>query len=288
MSLNIINLNGPDKNLVFSATIQKVFIERDENLYSGNPLYNFMKNAGFIEDASVKLTADPIASVLIDGSTFGKGFKCTGTFASNQLYSLFEFEKFNNEICTVGLQGVPWYFKSVMMNLKLDAQLDPSGKAPIIMSFTKNVRNLRDVFDPNPWPQVGQVDPPAPWVPKSDTFISSTRFAETTVDPSALFTETTSTFYNGSRVRSLTTGTTATVDDDIIIVDNADEQNVILPVPTDIVGKIVWVKAITGSVLVKTTMGLSHPTLTTIAAGLSAMVVATADSGWVVLTQQTA
>jgi len=86
----------------------------------------------------------------------------------------------------------------------------------------------------------------------------------------------------------LTTGTTATVDDDIIIVDNADEQNVILPVPTDIVGKIVWVKAITGSVLVKTTMGLSHPTLTTIAAGLSAMVVATADSGWVVLTQQTA
>jgi len=284
MSLNIINLNGPDKNLVFSSTIQKVFIERDENLFSGNLLYNFMKNAGFIEDASVKLTAEPISSVLIDGSTYGKGFKCTGTFSSTQLYSLFEFEKFNNEICTVGLQGVPWYFKSVMMNLKLDAQLDPNGKAPITMSFTKNVKSLRDVFDPNPWPRVGQVDPPAPWVPNSDVYALNPNLGHI-ADPdlTKLFTPSTSTYYNGNRQRSVAIATTATVNDDFIFVDTtASDLVVTMPDPSTMVGKIISVSA-TGNdnVNVKTSAAVL---ILEISGGHSASFVANATS-WIILSQ---
>lgn len=165
MGLQLINLSK-SKDQLLSSVIRDVLIQTNENLLSGNILYNDWKNAGYIQEAMVKVAAKPNLIELIDGTSISKSFEVTWEITSLQYYHLYEFEKFNNELCTINLLGVQTYLKNVFVNVELDATFNKNGEAKIRLFGTKRVKSLRDLIDGNPWGEL-----PEPWAqaaPDSD------------------------------------------------------------------------------------------------------------------------
>ncbi len=158
MGLELINLSKSTDKLL-NAVIQNVLIQTNDNLYSANPTYNDWKNAGYIEDAAVKVTAKPNIIELIDGTSISKAFDISWEVTSLQYYSLYEFEKFNNKLCTINLSGVSTYLKNIIVNLSLDATFNKKGEAKVKLSGTKRVTRLRDLIDGNIWGALT-----SPWV----------------------------------------------------------------------------------------------------------------------------
>ena len=118
---------------------------------SGDPKYNGWKNAGWIEQGKLVIKLDPIQKDIIDGSKFSIAWNFSCEITSMQYYSLYEFEKFNNELCTVNLNGISTYLTNVVLNLNLDATFNNNGDAIIKLMGSKRVQKIKDVIDGNPW-----------------------------------------------------------------------------------------------------------------------------------------
>ncbi len=150
MALKVINLRK-DQGRVLTGVVKNILIQTNENLTSGNITYNGWKNAGFIEEGQVTIKIDPILKNIIDGSKYSLGWNLSLEIASLQFYSMYEFEKFNNELCTVNLDGIQTYLKNIYMNLAVDATFNNNADARIKLSASRRVEKLRDVIDGNPW-----------------------------------------------------------------------------------------------------------------------------------------
>lgn len=157
MGLQLINLSK-SKDQLLNSVIRDVLIQTNENLFSGNILYNDWKNAGYIEEAAVKITAKPNIIELIDGTSLSKAYDISWEITSLQYYHLYEFEKFNNQLCTVNLFGAATYLKNVIVNVSLEAVFNKKGEAKIKLSGTRRVLSLREAIDGNPWGEL-----PSPW-----------------------------------------------------------------------------------------------------------------------------
>jgi len=155
MGLQLIRIEkNTEKTLV--DVIDNVLIQTTENLYSADATYNKWQNAGIIPDAGVVVKAEKRSKVMVDGQTFNKGWKVSFELTSEQYYSLFEFEKFNNQLCYIVLPNV--YLKNFRVNVDMDTTFNEAGEGLVKLSGTKYVKNLRDAFDPNPWGSLGE-----PW-----------------------------------------------------------------------------------------------------------------------------
>ena len=150
MALKVINLRK-DSGRVLTGVVKDVLIQTNENLMSGDPKYNGWKNAGWIEQGKLVIKLDPIQKDIIDGSKFSIAWNFSCEITSMQYYSLYEFEKFNNELCTVNLNGISTYLKNVVLNLNLDATFNNNGDAIIKLMGSKRVQKIKDVIDGNPW-----------------------------------------------------------------------------------------------------------------------------------------
>jgi len=150
MALKVINLRK-DSGRVLTGVVKDVLIQTNENLMSGDPKYNGWKNAGWIEEGQVTIKLEPIQKNIIDGSKFSMAWNFSVEITSLQFYSMLEFEKFNNELCTVNLNGIQTYLKNINMNMSVDAAFNNNGDARIKLMASKRVQKIRDVIDGNPW-----------------------------------------------------------------------------------------------------------------------------------------
>lgn len=107
-------------------------------------------NFGLVEKGSVKLKAVPKIVEMIDGSQYQLGYDFEFEIVSLQYYSLYEYEKFMNKVCTFNLQGIHTYIKDIVTTIELDAE-PGAVKGVIKFSGKKFVEKIRDVIDGNPW-----------------------------------------------------------------------------------------------------------------------------------------
>lgn len=163
MGLEVVNLSK-NTALNLNKKVSSVFLNTNENLYSGNPIYNDWKNGGYIEEGTIKYNAVPSTKKNSDGQTFTKGYDCSFEFISEQYYSLFQFEKFANKLCTINLEGISTYIKNIVLNVELIGELNDKNEARVKISGTKYVEKFRDFVDGNPWG-----DMPAPWASNTPT-----------------------------------------------------------------------------------------------------------------------
>lgn len=157
MALQHINLSK-DKTKLLNTVVKNVFIQTNDNLYSGNPIYYGWKNSGYIPEAGVVVTAEPRVKKLVDGNTISKGYDVSVEITCEQYYNLYQFEKFQNEVCTILLDGVATYLKDIIMNVALNATFNQDGDAMIKLTGTRFVQKVRDCVDGNPWGDLA-----APW-----------------------------------------------------------------------------------------------------------------------------
>ncbi len=182
MALQVINLKR-DKSTVLDAFISDVLINTNENLYSTDVAWlaagnNKMLNFGYFPEAGVKVKLTPNVRRLGDGSEFQRGYDFEFTIESIQMYSRFQIEKFKNELCTINLHPLNLYIKDIYVQISVDDVFDKDGNTKTIISGKKFVRNIRDVYDPNPWGSA-----PAPWAFTTPTTVPET--APNTVNHSA-------------------------------------------------------------------------------------------------------
>lgn len=156
MALKLINLSK-DNTKLLNTVVKDVYIQTRENLYSGNPLYNNWKNAGYIPEAGVKVTAEPRTKKLVDGNTLAKGYDIGIEIICDQYYSLYQFEKFNNELCFINLHGIVTFIKDIIITVGLDATFNQDGDAMVKLTGTVFVQKIRDCIDGSPW---GDLTPP--------------------------------------------------------------------------------------------------------------------------------
>lgn len=154
----MINLTK-DVDKIIKAGVTEVMIQTTADLYGGLGWLN----AGYLEKASVKLTAAPRIIDLIDGSKYQLGYDFNVEITSLQYYSLFEFEKFKNQSCYLSLHGLSTYLVDVIMNLSVDLTAGDT-KGPIKLTGSKFVGDIIEVMNPNPWGSYGD-----PWAIPSNT-----------------------------------------------------------------------------------------------------------------------
>jgi len=183
MSLQLIDLKR-DNSKVLDSFISDVLIQTNENLYArttaqggtvaenafavaGN---NVMLNFGFIPEAGVKVKLVPKIRTIIDGSEFQRGWDFSFEIISMQFYSLFQIEKFKNQLCTINLHPLNLYLKDVYPQIEVDDAFDKEGNNKIILSGKKFVKEIRDVYDPNPWGDIDFVG--SPWAKAATDFVA--------------------------------------------------------------------------------------------------------------------
>ena len=170
MALKVINLKR-DNSKVLDSFISDVLIQTNENLYATDAQFiatgaNKMVNFGFIPEASVKVQLQAKTRALIDGSEYQKGYDFSFSIESLQFYSMFQIEKFKNELCTINLHPLNIYIKDIYVQVSVDNTFDKDGNTKITISGKKFVKNIRDVYDPNPWG-----DAPAIWATTPVDFV---------------------------------------------------------------------------------------------------------------------
>lgn len=185
MALQVINLKR-DKDKVLNAFISDVLIQTNQNLYArttaqggsaeenafvtaGN---NKMLNFGYFPEAGVKVKLTPNVRRLGDGSEFQRGYDFDFSIESIQMYSRFQIEKFKNELCTINLHPLQYYIKDVYIQITVDDVFDKDGNTKTIISGKKFVRNIRDVYDPNPWGDLSYGN--SPWAYSTPTTVPET------------------------------------------------------------------------------------------------------------------
>lgn len=170
MALQVINLKR-DKSKVLDSFISDVLINTNENLYSTDAAWiaagnNQMLNFGYFPEAGVKVKLTPNVRRLGDGSEFQRGYDFEFSIESIQLYSRFQIEKFKNEMCIINLHPLNLYIKDIYVQITVDDVFDKDGNTKTMISGKKFVKNIRDVYDPNPWG-----DAPLPWAVTTPTTV---------------------------------------------------------------------------------------------------------------------
>lgn len=163
-----------DNSKVLDSFISDVLIQTNENLYSNDSSFiasngNAWNNFGFLPEAGVKVNLKPKSRTLIDGSDFQRGFDFSFEITSLQFYSMYEIEKFKNELCTINLHPLQIYIKDVYVQVEVDHSFDKEGNNKIIISGKKFVRSIRDVYDGNPWGSLEYPNTPWAFVPAANT-----------------------------------------------------------------------------------------------------------------------
>lgn len=154
MGLKVINVQK-DASKVLTRSVKGIRIQTKDNLNEYDPTdpatakYGFL-NAGFIEEGTVKLSLKQMSHALITKEKYQYGYEFSFEITSLQYYSLYEFEKFRNEVCWISLDGLDSYLINVTVNVELDMTVGDM-KGAIKLSGTKYVENIREVIDGNPW-----------------------------------------------------------------------------------------------------------------------------------------
>ncbi len=141
MSLqNPIISQNPDR--VIKKPVEKVIIIIEDNNYS--------TEAGYIEEGSIKLKFNANTVTLMDKSELQLGYNFSMEIKALQFYSLYEYEKLKNRSCIINLHPLNIYIKNIKLNIGGEINLG-ENKAPILISASKHINNIRDVIDGNPW-----------------------------------------------------------------------------------------------------------------------------------------
>lgn len=155
-----------DQSKVLDNFISDVLIQTNENLYSTNQDFNSSGangalNFGYIPEAGCKIKLSPRSRALIDGSEFQRGYDASVEMVSIQIYSMYELEKFKNELCTINFHPLHIYVKDVYLQVDVEANFDKEGNSKVTITGKKFVNNIREFIDGNPW---GSLDyPGSPW-----------------------------------------------------------------------------------------------------------------------------
>lgn len=140
-------------------SLQNPIIESNANRIIKNPVEkviilvedeNFTTEAGYIEEGSIKIKFPANSVSLLDKSELQLGYNFSIEIKALQFYSLFEYEKLKNRICTINLHPLNIYIKNIRLNISGELNIG-ENKAPIIITAAKYVNNIKDVIDGNPW-----------------------------------------------------------------------------------------------------------------------------------------
>ncbi len=114
---------------------------------------NFSTEAGYIEEGSIKIKFPANSVTLLDKSELQLGYNFSIEIKALQFYSLYEYEKLKNRFCTINLHPLSIYIKNVRLNISGELNVG-ENKAPILLTASKYVNNIKDVIDGNPWGQL--------------------------------------------------------------------------------------------------------------------------------------
>jgi len=127
---------------IINKPVEKVIIIIDDD--------NYNTEAGYIEEGSIKIKFPANSVKLLDKSELQLGYNFSMEIKALQFYSLYEYEKLKNKYCTLNLHPLNIYIKNVRINISGEITLG-ENKAPIIITASKHVNNIREVIDGNPW-----------------------------------------------------------------------------------------------------------------------------------------
>lgn len=161
-----------DESKVLDSFISDVLIQTNENLYSTDQTFNNtgsngMLNFGWIPEAGCKVKLAPRVRGIIDGSEFQRGYDASFEIVSIQLYSMYEIEKFKNQLCTINLHPLNLYIIDVYVQVDVEANFDKEGNTKVTITGKKFVKNLSAFFSGNPWGSIEYPGSPWAYVPSS-------------------------------------------------------------------------------------------------------------------------
>jgi hypothetical protein len=151
--LQLLNISK-DETKVLKDAVADVLIQTVENMYSGNPTYAKWQNAGYIPNAGVVITTASQLKEMIDGSNLSKGKMINIEITAEQLFSLYEFEKLDNQNCIIKIvgPGFEWWLDRITVTVEVNTTFNSAAdSATISIKGSRKVRSLRDCLTPSPW-----------------------------------------------------------------------------------------------------------------------------------------
>jgi hypothetical protein len=140
MALNLVK----DGKYVFNRRVSEV------HLYEGG---NLAGSAGYLGKSAVAIKAVPRTTDLIDGSKYQLGYDVTYEITSEQLYSVFEFEKLMNKSGFIHLPDIPLWIGTTtggLINFNIEVDINPGEtKGQVKISGSKYVAKLTDCLAQN-------------------------------------------------------------------------------------------------------------------------------------------